>query len=456
MVTTIAPEVEAQIATAPQCDHLPALQQLAQADTALRALFASRVLQALCNWPETWPERAAPLHARHLVQILRVLRGATDPTLRTAIANECSDRYAAQTDATTSVAIAWLTGLFEADAVRATDTFIDRLDQAPPDVRAVIATSSIGNLFGPMTPIDMVFPNPLARATHLVRLLRVAYRYIDPADDIHHTTTYTPGPRDHAESGRSFLFSALLDTPGPSSHAAILSLTDCGHVAFPDRIRLLARRRAATDAEPKRCPPGDVVALNTRHETPPRSADQLRALVLDRLADIAYDYQHGDFSNRHTIGGITLESEMQCTLGQRLRDRANGAYEVTREAEVADRRRTDIRISTPSGQAMAIEIKIANNWSGPQLEEALAQQLLSYLRDADCNAGCLLLVHRDRRKWRPSGRGPNIDFRQLVDHLSEKAATIETARSQLRLAVFGLDLGTQSSHEILDQSHSHE
>ena len=130
---------------------------------------------------------------------------------------------------------------------------------------------------------------------------------------------------------------------------------------------------------------------------------------------------------------------MQRTLAQRLRDHAKGAYDVTREAELADSRRTDIRISAPNGQTMAIEIKIATKWSGPELRRALAEQLVRYLRDADCNAGCLLLTHRGSRTWRPSGSGRRVGFSQLVDFLSAEATAIETARPELRLAVFGLD-----------------
>ena len=104
---------------------------------------------------------------------------------------------------------------------------------------------------------------------------------------------------------------------------------------------------------------------------------------------------------------------MQRTLAQRLRDRANGAYEVIREAEVADCRRTDIRISAPN-PSNGHRNQDRQQVVGSPTHQALAEQLLSYLRDANCSAGCLLVAHQGDRKWHPRGACGNVDFRQLV------------------------------------------
>lgn len=439
-VATIGPEVATQVGHAAQRDDLPTLRQLAHANAEVRALLAPSLLDALRAWPDSWPEEAVCPESRHLAQLLRVLHATSDATLRQATADECARRCARLTDPGGPVATAWLSALFATDARRATDSLIDGLDRAPPDRRQELADSTFGALFGTRPPVGMHFPNPASRPTHLARLWRAAHAHIDPAN-LHHDPLFGPraGPRDRVTTARQTLFAALLDTPGADAHAAILSLAEGTRVPFSDRVRVHARRHAANDSEPDPHTIRDLLALETRHETPPRNPDELRAIVLDRLADIAYDYRHGDFSNHLTIGAITRETEMQRTLAQRLRDRANGAYDIAREAELADSKRTDIRISAPNGQSMAVEIKIARNWSGPDLQRALAEQLVGYLRDADCNAGCLLLVHRGNRRWRLRAAERTVDFGELIGCLSAEAAAIETARPEHRLAVFGLD-----------------
>ena len=132
-------------------------------------------------------------------------------------------------------------------------------------------------------------------------------------------------------------------------------------VNLRDRLRLLARQRAAADAEFAPFDPEAVVDLENRYEAPPQDRDGLFAIMMDRLEDIAFDLAHGDFTDRRTVQGIAEESEMQRTLARRLRENANGAYLVTREEEVADRKYPDIRLSTAvrGNQKAVVEVKIA-------------------------------------------------------------------------------------------------
>ena len=88
-----------------------------------------------------------------------------------------------------------------------------------------------------------------------------------------------------------------------------------------------------------------MIALDTRHEAPPRDRDGLFTVMMDRLDDLAHDMAHDDFTNRQTLRGIGTEPEMQRNLAREIRQRANGAYEVTREEEVADNKHPDIRLS---------------------------------------------------------------------------------------------------------------
>ena len=200
-----------------------------------------------------------------------------------------------------------------------------------------------------------------------------------------------------------FLMSALQETPGPDAYRALLELAaDPLFADMSDRLRLSARQRAARDAEFSAFTPADLVALEKRFEAPPHDRDGLFTVMTDRLDDLAHDLAHDDFTDRRTLRTIEDEAEMQRTLAGRIRDRSKGAYTVTREDEVADRKRTDIRLAAVRGeQKAAIEVKIVDKWSMADLERALRNQLVGqYLRHETCQAGCLLLTfHGTRQHW---------------------------------------------------------
>jgi hypothetical protein len=149
---------------------------------------------------------------------------------------------------------------------------------------------------------------------------------VRPTDDQWHDDAYTPDLRDRAQHARNLLFNALLDTPGPEAHCVISEIaTDPVFADLADRLRLLARQRAAKDAEAPPLAPAEVVALEKRFEAPPIDRDGLFAVMVDRLDDLAHDVAHDDFTDRRTLRTIRDESEMQRTLARRLRDMSRGA-----------------------------------------------------------------------------------------------------------------------------------
>ena len=136
---------------------------------------------------------------------------------------------------------------------------------------------------------------------------------------------------------------------------------------------------------------------------------------------------------------------MQRVLAGRLSDKAKGTYIVTREEEVADLKRTDIRLLTTKGKQKAvIEVKIADKrWSLSKLEQALRVQLVGkYLRDASCKAGCLLLTNHDKKIfWMHPETNRQIYFPEMITFLNEKAKALEEEKLySIRISVFGLDL----------------
>jgi hypothetical protein len=440
----IGGELTAELNSGGDAAHLPTLQDLTHAEDSLKRLLLPRLLAALPAWPSAFTDETGPRWAHHLDQVLRILgQVVTGDPDRQTVAQECAKRYEA--DPAGPLALIWLRGLFRLDAERGTQVLATGLASAnDPDVRAR-AIDTFAGLFGEREAVLVEIKDPAQRARALGQLVRSAYGFIRREDDQVHEGVYSPDTRDHAETARNFLLSALLDTPGPDARRVVLELAaepDFEH--FPDRLRLLARQRTAIDAE---FPPYDakaIAALEMRYEAPPHDRDGLFTVMLDRLKDLAHDVAHHDFTDRRTLRSITDEAEMQRTLAWRLDAKSNGAYVVTREDEVADRKRTDIRLSAVRGDQKAVaEVKIADTrWSLSDFELALRNQLVGqYLRHASCKAGCLLLTYDGKKQYwvNPDSR-KQMRFPELVSYLNEKAQVIEVEqRGDIRLSVFGLD-----------------
>lgn len=307
------------------------------------------------------------------------------------------------------------------------------------------AIETLAALFGDRDAVAFKIEDPAQRAHVLGQLVRYTYAFVRLEDDQVHEGVYTPNTRDHAQEARHFLLSMLLTTPGPDTRRVLLELADEGDFAHQaDRLRFQARQRAAIDAEFAAFNPEDVSALDARYETPPRDRDGLFAVMMDRLGDLAYDLAHDDFTNRTTLRGIGTEPEVQRNLAREIRQRANGAYEVAREEEVADNKHPDIRLSVANrGLKAAIEVKIADNWTLTKLERALRIQLTGqYLRHPNCRAGCLLLTcHGRKTYWMHPETRKRMKFSELVALLNDKARDVENESTHgIRIAVFGLDL----------------
>lgn len=440
----IGGEVSAELGIGGDHPHLPALQHLVHADGKLKQLLIPRLIAELKSWPRDFTDDTGKNWAYHLDQVLHILGDTKNESDRAVIAQECAGRYKA--DPVGPLAIVWLKALFRFDAVRGAETLLEVLAEGEDSATQEHAVEAFAAIFDRHDTVGFQIEDPDQHVRLLSQLVRHAHAFIRPEDDQVHEGVFEPNTRDDAQHARNYLLSRLLDTPGPKARLVILELAEeKDFVRLSDRLHFRARQRAATDAEFPPFPPKDVVALNTRHEAPPQDRDGLFDLMMDRLEDLQHDLAHGDFSDRHTVQGITDEPEMQRTLARRIREKASGAYLVTREEEVADGNRTDIRLSTTNGdQKVVVEVKIADRrWSFAELERALRDQLVEkYLRHANCKAGCLLLTFHDKAKyWRhPETRRP-IKFPELITILQAKAQALEVeTQHDVRIAVFGLDL----------------
>ena len=437
-------EVSAELAAGGEFEHLPTLQNLGYADIKLKRLVVPRLLAELETVPDAFSAENAPKWLHHVERILRVLTATESKEDREAIARECLRRFEA--DEGGPLALMCLRGLFQFDPHCGAKTLIGSLGDGSDAEVSKRAVKTFASLFGGHAPLVPEVPDPAECAQVFGELVRSAYAFVRREDDLVHKGMYSPDMRDDAQTARNVLLSRLLETPGPEARCVVLELAceeDFAH--FPDRLRILVRRKAADEGELEPFDPADVVALDEKLEAPARNADGLFSVMLDRLEGLAHDLRHHEFSDRKTVQAITQESEMRRTFAMRLEAKANGVYKVAQEEEVADQKRTDIRLLAAKGSyKTVIEIKISDKrWTLKDLESALADQLVGqYLRHNDCKSGCLLLTHGGKRKgWRHPESGKWLRPPEAVEFLREKAARIEAETShEVRLAVFWLDL----------------
>ena len=439
----IGRELTGEIGIGGDESYLPTLQSLTNAGSNVKQLINPRLLDELKSWPSVFTDEAGKRWAQHLDNVLYILDETTSETDREAIAQECIKRYEA--DPVGPVAPCWLKGLFRFDAPKGTQVLTEALAASDdPSVRA-LAVEIFATLFGQHNAIVVELEDPAQYAQVIGQLVRLIYAVVRRTDDQIHDGVFSPDARDHAERARNSLLSRLLDTPGRAARRVVLELAaEDDFVNIRDRLRLLARQRTAADAEFAPFSPKDVVTLEDRYGAPPQDRDGLFAVMMDRLDDLAIDLADGDFTDRRTVQRINEESEMQRTLARRLKENTNGAYLVTREEEVADQKRTDIRLLAVTGdQKAVVEVKLADKWSLAALDQALQEQLVGrYLRDANCKAGCLLLTYRgEKNYWIHPNTRDRLSFAEAVAYLQDKARILENeSPSNVRIAAFGLDL----------------
>ena len=440
----IGAEVSAELRFGEDYDHLPTLQALTHAEGNLKQLCVPRLLAALQSWPcATTPENGCRW-ALHLNRVLRILSEAREAEVRETIVRLCVDHFSSHP--TGPLAFTWLRGLFRFDAIRGADILIKQLLNADTCTTGEYAVGAFAALLDDDHSLVFRADDARKRARALGRLVRLSHEHVRIEDDIVHDGVFSPGTRDQAETVRRRLEEMLFATPGPEAHQELLELcTDELFASWSDRLRQRVKERAAFGADFPPYSPDSVIALEERYEVPPSDSNGLFSIMMDRLDDIAHELTHGDFSNRRTLKRISEESEMQRTLAGRLEDKANGAYKVTREDEVVDGRKADIRLSSVNGNQVAvIEVKIADRrWSLGKLRSALREQLVDgYLRDTKCRVGCLLLTcHRKNKYWIHPETQKRINFFDMVEYMKGEAQSIaQRDCREIRISVFGLDL----------------
>lgn len=353
-----------------------------------------------------------------------------------ALAQRYAREFASSSDRTELTA--WLQVWLCTDGPAAMD-FIEQQCRNKPmenaglafDLAAAMSDSHAGHVWGVVTP-EFKQPDVLRR------LVRLFYRHI-PSNDHYRQSgrAYTPDAIDHSNDTKRWVLNLLVEQTTPAAQQALRQLAK---EIIPEEMRPWINRMVAQQAEKVvelESPPksaGDFNQYEKHHEHPPRSAQELFLIALDRLDDIKRDIETGDFSERDLF---TTDREylIQRWLAGRLERESRQAYTVAREEETDIQQRTDIRLHHPNAGMVTIEIKVADSWSFTEMTAALQEQLVGqYMKSAESNHGILVACRIKKKFWVPKNITGRVDFPGLIDGLNKFAQEIMTHE----LAVEGL------------------
>jgi hypothetical protein len=329
------------------------------------------------------------------------------------------------------VSAQYLGAAYAINSQGATDVLVAKLDRLGETDKTALVERVLPQIFGsrrsrsePTTSLDM--------AT-LERLVILAYRIVRIEEDHDRANkgVYSPDERDEAQEARSAAFNALVSMPGAATFEAIMRLIDAPQFPIPaSRLRALAYDRAAEDAEHTAWAAAEALRVEQQFERPPVTGRELQLVAMQRLDDLQHELIHGDFQQGTTLSALPDEPAVQNWIADRLRHVQGSAYSIEREPHVAEEKEPDLRFrGKASDAAVATEIKVAESWSLPQLEEALVKQLCGqYLRAEDGREGILLLVHQTPRPkgWKLQD-GTFVSFDGVVQRLRTLAASIRSA-----------------------------
>lgn len=417
------------------------LQNISYAPPAVTEVFLERLRAWLDGHSGSLREAEDEVAAiERLERVIDILLESGDEDTRKHIHSMAEDQL--QVTEIGLFTQAWLTTLMRLDPAKGVDT-LDYL-LAPIEPAATSAAVSIfGTMFGDRhSKLRIDLGSSGFTPALLLRLSRLAYLHVRPSDDITHEGVYSPGFRDHAQSGRSVLFNAFLNTKGAEAWAVKLEMAaDPLFIHFRDRLMLLAREKAAEETDNAVLTEPEVAILNRYGEAPPTTQEDMFAVLVDRLDDLE-DLLLQDISPRDAWALIKDEKIMRREIARELKNSSNGVYIVDQESVTADEKETDIRLRALSGQQGTIELKLGENWSGPVLRDTIKHQLVTrYMAAESCRSGCLLITVASNCRWQHPDTAEMLDIQGLRAMLEAEAARVVNEMGDcLRLAIKVLDL----------------
>jgi hypothetical protein len=247
---------------------------------------------------------------------------------------------------------------------------------------------------------------------HLKSLYLMMHQYIRVEDDIDRVYgfEYSLGIRDYAQNARNILFDLLSKIPGKSSYIAITELIEEHPVpAYRNHFKKLAYSRAEEDSDIEAWSVGQLIKFEQSLTMTPATHRQLFELVVHRLDDLKSWLECGNDSPWQNWQRAVRETEMRTLIAGWLNQISQRQFTIAQEAEIANAQRPDIWVQCRNvNSAVPIELKLLENWTGPQLCERFQNQLVGdYLRERSARFGVMLLVWRGteqaQKRWQING-----------------------------------------------------
>lgn len=296
---------------------------------------------------------------------------------------------------------------------------------------------------------------------HAKSLYLLMHKYIRIPDDIDRTGggVYSPGLRDDAQHARDGLLAIIRETPGKASFLALQEIAQA-HPAESLRpwSAFYAQQKATADAQTPPWGPDKVIDFQNNLESTPSTHRELWNLAVDRLLDLKHDLEDSDSGYAEILLKTNQETSIRKFIGTWLRDHAAGRYVVPQEEQLADDKRPDFRVQNSEFyEPVPIELKLSQNWTGPEHFERLENQLCGdYLRDINSSCGIFLLVnHGGQATWASPNDG-QVKFEDLVTTLQDYWLDIAPKFPNVEdIRVIGIDLtkrGGQASAKAVEEN----
>lgn len=273
---------------------------------------------------------------------------------------------------------------------------------------------------------DAVLQELHSTVEDLLDLLDVLMRYVHPDDDVEDFHS----PRFDAQQHRAAVVNALVET---GAVEAIRGLDGIAAGSWRDPTRGDLFRRYADDCAVRNArrqwAPEELASLLEHHVIIPHTSAELFQVALDALADIRDHIERGDDSPRRAyFDKEQQEREFQILFRGLLERRSKGRYQVTREDELADGTKPDLRVWANGCGPVSIEVKIAGACTLEELELALSEQLVGqYMKDASARCGVLLVAKAAPRPRGWQRAGEDLQFSEVIERLKAQAAKLVAA-----------------------------
>jgi len=391
-----------------------------------------------------------PLNAETLGKILKIIQGSSsvsDTELAEIAANKC--RTLNSSDNLSHWFAVWI-GVDPESAIKQFSVYLGELEKQDPFEAKNQAMRVIVNLIGERRTGSNA-REKFKAPEYLKNLYLLMHKYIKVEEDIVRAGkgAYSPGLRDDAQDARSRLFSILVEISGKESYLAMCELS-ASHPVEEHRVWMMhnAKKRAELDADFSPWASDKFCEFNRELESAPSNHRELFDLGVQRILDLKYQLEEGDDSIASTLAKETEERGIRKVIANWCRDRSIGKYTISQEDELADAKKPDCRFASSVFDApVPMELKLADNWSGPKLFERLENQLNGdYLRDGRSKRGIFVLVYRGEQKtWEiPLGKD-KVSFSELVNALQNHWNAIADQYPKVeQITVIGIDLTKRS------------